>query len=55
VFVYRALRLRARMAEGLYHDKYGPTILCVILLCAMGVNIGLRVSEMLAEKSELDP
>ncbi|KAG1861089.1 VTC domain-containing protein [Suillus tomentosus] len=26
IFVYRALRLRARSAEGLYYDKYVPTI-----------------------------
>ncbi|KAI9458775.1 SPX-domain-containing protein [Russula earlei] len=31
IFVYRALRLRRRRAEGLYYDKYGPTILCAVL------------------------
>lgn len=46
IFVYRALRLRARSAEGLYYDKYGPTILCFVLLAALGTNIGLRVAEM---------
>lgn len=46
IFVYRALRLRARSAEGLYYDKYGPTILCVVLLAALGTNIGLRVADM---------
>jgi hypothetical protein len=46
IFVYRALRLRARSAEGLYYDKYGPTALCVVLLAALGTNIGLRVADM---------
>lgn len=46
IFVYRALCLRARSAEGLYYDKYGPTILCFVLLAALGTNIGLRVADM---------
>ncbi|KAF8843707.1 SPX-domain-containing protein [Paxillus ammoniavirescens] len=46
IFVYRALRLRARSAEGLYYDKYGPTILCFVLIAALATNIGLRVGEM---------
>jgi hypothetical protein len=46
IFVYRALRLRARSAEGLYYDKYGPTALCIVLLAALGTNIGLRVADM---------
>ncbi|OJA12596.1 hypothetical protein AZE42_06908 [Rhizopogon vesiculosus] len=46
IFVYRALRLRARSAEGLYYDKYGPTVLCFVLLAALGTNIGLRMAEM---------
>jgi len=41
IFVYRALRLRARSAEGLYYDKYSPTVLCFVLLAALGTNIGL--------------
>jgi len=45
IFVYRALRLRERSAEGLYYDKYGPTILCFVLLAALGTNIGLRMTE----------
>ncbi|KAG2120559.1 uncharacterized protein F5147DRAFT_785413 [Suillus discolor] len=32
IFVYRALRLHAQSVEGLYYDKYGPTILCFLLL-----------------------
>ncbi|KAF8121763.1 VTC domain-containing protein [Boletus edulis] len=46
IFVYRALRLRARSAEGLYYDKYGPTILCLVLFAALAVNVGLRLAEM---------
>jgi len=49
IFVYRAYRLRAHRAEGLYYDKYGPTILCLVLFAALATNIGLRVSEMLTE------
>lgn len=45
VFLYRALRLRARSAEGLYYDKYGPTLLCLVLFLAMATNIGMRISE----------
>jgi len=48
VFVYRAQQLRRRRAEGLYYDKYGPTVLSVALIAALGVNIGLRVHEMVA-------
>ncbi|KAL4066941.1 SPX-domain-containing protein [Scleroderma citrinum] len=45
VFLYRATRLRARSAEGLYYDKYGPTILCLVLFMAMATNIGMRMAE----------
>jgi hypothetical protein len=37
------------MAEGMYYDKYGPTLLCFTLATAMLVNIGLRVEEMVKE------
>jgi len=47
IFLYRSKRLRARRAEGLYYDKYGPTVLCSVLLLALATNIGLRVSDML--------
>ncbi|KAF8825333.1 hypothetical protein HHX47_DHR7000263 [Lentinula edodes] len=49
VFIYRSYRLRARRAEGLYYDKYGPTLLCFALAAAMTVNIGLRVGEMMED------
>jgi hypothetical protein len=46
VFVFRAYRLRQRRTDGLYYDRYGPTILSVVILAALGTNLGLRVSEM---------
>ncbi|KAJ7455230.1 VTC domain-containing protein [Mycena galericulata] len=49
IFVYRAYQLRAHRADGLYYDKYGPTLLCLVLFLALATNIGLRVSEMLEE------
>jgi Vacuolar transporter chaperone len=46
IFVYRSYRLRERSAEGLYYDKYGPTVLCVFFFLAMATNLGLRWSEL---------
>ncbi len=46
VFVYRALHLRQRRAEGMYYDRYGPTVLSVMLVGALATNIALRVREM---------
>ena len=46
IFVYRAYAIRSRRADGMYYDKYGPTILSLLLLGALGVNIALRVKEM---------
>jgi hypothetical protein len=46
IFVYRSIKLRRREADGLYYDKYGPTVLCAVLLAALGTNIGVRVAEM---------
>jgi hypothetical protein len=52
IFLYRGLQLRKRRAEGLYYDKYGPTILCFVLFGALATNIGLRVSEMALKHGE---
>ncbi|KAJ7067167.1 VTC domain-containing protein [Mycena amicta] len=52
IFVYRAYRLRARSAEGLYYDKYGPTVLCAVLFFAMAANIGMRVAEMIGDSED---
>lgn len=49
VFVIRALSIRHRRAEGLYYDKYGPTVLAFSLLAAILVNIVLRVREMVED------
>ncbi len=46
IFVYRAYRLRQRRAEGLYYDKYGPTMLSVLLVAALAANIGMRLREL---------
>jgi hypothetical protein len=46
IFVYRALRLRRRRASGVYYDKYGPTMLCAVLLAALVTNLVLRLSEI---------
>lgn len=46
VFVYRSLKLRSRSAEGLYYDKYGPTVMCLVLVVALLTNVGLRLSEL---------
>ena len=46
IFVYRSYNLRKRNAEGLYYDKYGPTVLCFVLGAAILTNIGLRLDEM---------
>ncbi|KZT29835.1 SPX-domain-containing protein [Neolentinus lepideus HHB14362 ss-1] len=45
IFVYRTHRLRQRSAEGLYYDKYGPTILCIVLFSAMATNMVLQVGD----------
>jgi len=44
IFVYRVLKLRARQADGLYYDKFGPSMLCVVIVAALGTNIVLRVT-----------
>lgn len=46
VFVHRGMRLRTRSAEGLYYDKYGPTILSLVLVSALLTNVVLRLSEL---------
>ncbi|KAI0707185.1 SPX-domain-containing protein [Earliella scabrosa] len=45
IFVYRAWHLRQRRAEGMYYDKYGPTVLSVFLVGALATNIALRIQE----------
>ena len=45
MFMYRILKLRKRMAVE-YHDKYGPTVLCLALVASVLVNLILRVREL---------
>ncbi|KAK3808358.1 MAG: hypothetical protein J3Q66DRAFT_74611 [Benniella sp.] len=40
-FHWRAERIRKRQA-GPYDDRYGPTVLCVFILAAVFINLGLR-------------
>lgn len=47
VFVYRAYSIRHRHADGMYYDKYGPSMLCFLLLAAILVNMGLRLRELI--------
>ena len=46
IFVYRSYKLRHRHAEGMYYDKYGPTVLSVFLVGALATNIVLRIREI---------
>jgi hypothetical protein len=46
IFMYRAVQLRRHRAEGVYYDKYGPTVLCAVLLIAIVTNLVSRLSEM---------
>ena len=46
IFVYRSMKLRQRHAEGMYYDKWGPSILCIVLSAAILTNVGLRFSEL---------
>lgn len=45
IFVHRTLHLRKHRAEGVYYDKYGPTLLCVVLLGSLTTNLVLRLTE----------
>ncbi|KZV90563.1 SPX-domain-containing protein [Exidia glandulosa HHB12029] len=44
IFVHRAFKLRARAADALYYDPYGPTVLCLVLVGAIALNFGLTVA-----------
>lgn len=45
IFVVRALKLRTREVSEWYYDKYGPTVLSVVLLASIATNLGMRVAE----------
>jgi len=42
LFLWRVQKTKLRRAVT-YHDKWGPTLLCLILLAAVMVNVGLRL------------
>ena len=44
IYVCRVRMLKARRSVR-YHDKWGPTVLCLGLLVAVAVNFGLRVKQ----------
>ena len=45
MYAYRILQIRKRRAID-YHDKWGPTFLCVALIGSVLVNLVLRLREM---------
>ncbi|KDQ14895.1 hypothetical protein BOTBODRAFT_32261 [Botryobasidium botryosum FD-172 SS1] len=45
IFVVRALQLRRRDADGVYYDKWGPSVLCAVLGAAVFTNIGMRAKQ----------
>lgn len=44
LYLWRVDMIRNRRAAQ-YHDKWGPTILCIMLLCAVIVNFVVKISE----------
>ncbi|KAG8921063.1 vacuolar transporter chaperone [Tulasnella sp. 418] len=40
------MRNREAAVTGVYFDKWGPTLFCIILSCAIAANVGLRMVEM---------
>lgn len=46
IFVVRTIKLRKREDSGLYYDKYGPTVLCVIVVGALTANVILRIPQI---------
>ncbi|KAL7420809.1 vacuolar transporter chaperone [Cryptotrichosporon argae] len=45
MYVWRVRKMRRREAVR-YHDKYGPTALCLALIASVAVNLALRVREL---------
>ncbi|KZP00613.1 SPX-domain-containing protein [Calocera viscosa TUFC12733] len=46
LYVWRAKKLQKGEASSVYYDKYGPTVLCGVLLAATLLNVGLRFHEL---------
>ncbi|CEP19407.1 hypothetical protein [Parasitella parasitica] len=51
-FQYRAWQIRFR-SDSRFDDIYGPAVLCFVLVIALIVNLGLRVSQPLPTKPSL--
>jgi len=45
LYLWRVEKIRLRRAVT-YHDRWGPSILCLGLLAAVGINLGLRFGGM---------
>ncbi|QRV89661.1 vacuolar transporter chaperone 4 [Ceratobasidium sp. AG-Ba] len=45
IFVVRALKLRSREVSEWYYDRYGPTVLSLVLLASIATNLGMRLAE----------
>lgn len=45
MYVYRIKKLRKRRAID-YHDKYGPTVLCLALVASVLANLVLRLRQL---------
>jgi len=45
MFAYRILKLRKRRAIE-YHDKYGPSVLCLAMIASILANLILRLREL---------
>ncbi|QRW03866.1 vacuolar transporter chaperone 4 [Ceratobasidium sp. AG-Ba] len=45
IFVVRALKLRSREVSEWYYDRYGPTVLSLVLLASIATNLGMRLVE----------
>jgi len=45
MYIYRIKKMQQRKAID-YHDKWGPTALCVSLLASILVNLVLRLKEL---------
>ncbi|KAK0520902.1 vacuolar transporter chaperone [Tilletia horrida] len=51
IYMWRALKIRAKESSNVYFDGIGPTFLCVILLAATIVNFVLRYRETHSQRT----
>jgi hypothetical protein len=42
LYIWRVNKIRERRAVT-YHDRWGPTLLCFGLLCAVAISFGFRI------------